>query len=266
MYTYAPGTNAYSLSNDGKFAIHEFSSAEQPSVTTLISLPGHRSVKVLATNTDLLTAFQSISAAAELPVGAAEFFRVPIHIPRDSSDIGGIDRSIDTTEAPASEVDGETLLPLDAWCLYPPGFDTTKIRAYPVLFYVYGEPAAQVVRDQWSGKMGLWHRMMAQRGAVVMCVDNRGTPSLRGRAFRKSIYGKIGQVASLDQSLALQEILRSRPYLDPARVAIWGWSGGGSMSLNMLFRYPDLYSTAVSVAPVPDMRLYDTIYQERYMG
>lgn len=108
--------------------------------------------------------------------------------------------------------------------------------------------------------------MLAQRGAVVLSVDNRGTPSLKGAAWRKHIYKAIGTNPSADQAAALSVILARRSYLDPSRVAIWGWSGGGSMSLNMLFRHPEQYKTAVSVAPVPDMRLYDTIYQERYMG
>jgi dipeptidyl-peptidase-4 len=108
--------------------------------------------------------------------------------------------------------------------------------------------------------------MLAQKSAVVMSVDNRGTPVPRGRAWRKSVYQQIGILASQDQAAALRKILAERPYLDPERVGIWGWSGGGSMSLNMIFRYPDLYHVAVAVAPVPDQRLYDTIYQERYMG
>jgi dipeptidyl-peptidase 4 len=97
----------------------------------------------------------------------------------------------------------------------------------------------------------------------VICVDNRGVPALRGRAFRKSIYRQIGVLASSDQAAAVQKILAARPYLDPARVAVWGWSGGGSMSLNLLFRSPELYRSAISVAPVPDMHFYDTIYQVR---
>ena len=157
-------------------------------------------------------------------------------------------------------------LELDGWCIYPPQFNPSEAHAYPVIFYVYGEPAACTVRDRWAGKIGIWHRMLAQRGAVVISVDNRGTPSLKGAAWRKHIYKTIGSNPSADQAMALSSILASRPYLDPERVAIWGWSGGGSMSLNMLFRHPEQYSTAVSVAPVPDMRLYDTIYQERYMG
>jgi dipeptidyl-peptidase-4 len=96
-------------------------------------------------------------------------------------------------------------------------------------------------------------------------VDNRGTPAPRGRAWRKSIYRQIGVLASADQAAAARDLGR-RPYIDPARIGIWGWSGGGSMSLNAIFRYPDLYAMAMAVAPVPDLRLYDTIYQERYMG
>jgi dipeptidyl-peptidase-4 len=135
-----------------------------------------------------------------------------------------------------------------------------------VLIHVYGEPAGQTVLDQWSGRNGLWHRMMAQRGYLVMSVDNRGTPAPRGRAWRKSFYRQIGILASKDQAAALRALEAKWPYIDKSRVGIWGWSGGGSMSLNMIFRHPDLYQTAVAVAFVSDQRLYDTIYQERYMG
>lgn len=128
---------------------------------------------------------------------------------------------------------GDDNLELDGWCIYPPQFDPSQAHAYPVIFYVYGEPAACTVRDRWVGKIGLWHRMLAQRGAVVLSVDNRGTPSLKGAAWRKHIYKAIGSNPSVDQAKALSSILASRPYLDPERVAIWGWSGGGSMSLNM---------------------------------
>ena len=84
--------------------------------------------------------------------------------------------------------------------------------------------------------------------------------------YFKSIYRKIGIHAPADQAAATQALLKSRPYLDGSRIAIWGWSGGGSMSLNAIFRYPDLYHSAMSIAPVPNQRVYDTIYQERYMG
>jgi dipeptidyl-peptidase-4 len=145
----------------------------------------------------------------------------------------------------------------------PPDFDSTK--KYPVLFNVYGEPWGQTVRDAWMSSEYLWHLMLTQQGYIVMSIDNRGTPAPRGREWRKVVYRKIGVIASADQAAAVREI-RKWPYVDASRIGIWGWSGGGSMSLNMIFRYPDLYNTAMAVAPVPDVRLYDNIYQERYMG
>ena len=107
--------------------------------------------------------------------------------------------------------------------------------------------------------------MLSQQGFIVISVENRGTPQLRGRAWRKVVYGSIGELASADQAAAVKEISKW-PYVDADRIGIWGWSGGGSMTLNALFRYPELYHTGVSVAPVPDQRYYDSIYQERYMG
>jgi dipeptidyl-peptidase-4 len=107
--------------------------------------------------------------------------------------------------------------------------------------------------------------MLAQQGYVVMSVDNRGTPAPRGRAWRKIIYRRMGIINSTDQANAAKAIGKW-PYVDPARIAIWGWSGGGSATLNAMFRHPDVYRTGLSVAPVADLRLYDTIYQERYCG
>jgi dipeptidyl-peptidase-4 len=112
----------------------------------------------------------------------------------------------------------------------------------------------------------LWHRLLTQQGYVVISVDNRGTPAPRGRVWRKSVYRQVGIRTTADQAAAAQVILKERPYLDPNRVGVWGWSGGGSMTLNLLFQYPDIYKTGISIAPVSDQRLYDTIYQERYMG
>ena len=155
-------------------------------------------------------------------------------------------------------------LSVDAYCIKPPGFDPEK--RYPVIVYVYGEPAGQTVRDSWGGSGMLWHRFLAQKGFVVFSFDNRGTPAPRGREWRKSVYRKVGIIAPQDQAAALREVLKDRAYLDAERVGIWGWSGGGSMTLNALFKYPDLYHVGISVASVPNMRYYDTIYQERYMG
>lgn len=225
-----PGTHSYSISPDAKWAMHTYSTFMKPPSTSLISLPDHREVSKIVDNQELE------KKLANLNQTATEFFRVP--------------------------VEGD--VQLDAWCIKPPNFDEKK--KYPVLFYVYGEPAGQTVLDRWGGKRHLWHLLLAQEGYVVISVDNHGTPAPRGRDWRKIVYRQIGVLSSADQAQAAQRILKDRPYLDPNRVAIWGWSGGGSMTLNMIFRYPDIYKAAISVAPVPNQRLYDSIYQERYMG
>ena len=224
-----PGYHLYTISPDGRWALHAWSRFATPVTVDVVRLPGHTRVRTLLENRKLE------NAVARLRRGPAEFTRV---------DAG----------------DG---LALDAWIMKPPGFDSTK--RYPVLFHVYGEPAGQTVLDKWDGNTYLWHLMLTQQGYVVASVDNRGTPSPRGRAFRKAIYKKIGLVNSADQAAAARTI-RGWRWVDSTRIGVWGWSGGGSTTLNLMFRYPELYRTGMSVAPVPDERLYDTIYQERYMG
>ncbi|HVQ54688.1 MAG TPA: S9 family peptidase [Thermoanaerobaculia bacterium] len=225
-----PGTHAYKISPDTRFAIHTYSTADRPPVIDLVKLPGHQSVRMLESNAALAT------AVAPMMAPPIEFFQV---------DIG----------------DG---VKLDGWMMKPKGFDPAK--KYPLLMYVYGEPAGAEVEDAWRGDRGLFHRALADAGYVVGCVDNRGTPAPKGREWRKVVYGAVGVLASKEQAAAVRQLLATRPYLDPERVASWGWSGGGSMTLNLLFRSPDLYKVGMSVAPVPDQTLYDTIYQERYMG
>ncbi len=224
------GTHRYQISPGARWAIHSYSSFDTPSLTELVSLPDHKQVRVLADNSELR---EKIDKLGREPT---EFFRVDI---------------------------GEGAL-LDAWCIKPPDFDPG--RKHPLLVYVYGEPAGQTVLDRWGGSGYLWHLMLAQRGYLVMSFDNRGTPAPRGRSWRKCVYRQVGVLAPADQAAALRKVIETRPYVDSSRVAIWGWSGGGSMSLNMIFKYPELYHTAMSIAPVPNQRYYDTIYQERYMG
>ena len=141
---------------------------------------------------------------------------------------------------------------LDAWMVKPAGFDATK--KYPVLVYVYGEPAAQTVTNAWEDERELFHRAMAERGYVVVSFDNRGTPSPRGRDWRKVIYGKVGVLSSEEQTAAIQELARRFPFVDGGRVAVWGWSGGGSNTLNLMFRSPDVYKVGMSGAPVAEQR------------
>ncbi len=224
------GDNVYDIADDGKHAIHRHSRLLRPAQYRLVSLPDHAERQVLEDNAEL------IEQLAALELGETEFFRVAAR-------------------------DG---LEMDGFMLRPPDFDPRK--SYPLLMYVYGEVAGQTVRDRWAGRRNLWHLLMTQRGYVVASIDNRGTPSLRGRDFRKALYGGIGVLSSRDQYDGLTALLDERSYLDPERVGIWGHSGGGSMTLNMLFRYPDSYQVGVSRAPVSDQRLYDAIYQERYSG
>jgi dipeptidyl-peptidase 4 len=225
-----PGTHDYEIAPDAHYAIHRFSAFDKIPRTTLIKLPSHETIRVLSENKTLKGKIDALKK------GRSEFFRV---------DIG----------------DGSAL---DAWCILPPDFDSNT--KYPLLVHVYGEPAGQTVLDRWGGGNYLWHQMLAQHGYIVMSFDNRGTPAPRGRAWRKSVFHQIGVLAPKDQAAAVKEVLRNRSYIDAGRVGIWGWSGGGSMSLNAIFKFPDLYKTAIAVAPVANQRYYDTIYQERYMG
>jgi len=148
--------------------------------------------------------------------------------------------------------------------LKPASFEASK--KYPVIVQVYGEPASQTVTDRWNGSGTLFHRALADAGYLVVSFDNRGTPAPKGAAWRKVIYGAVGELAAAEQAAAIKALAASRSYIDLDRVGIWGWSGGGSNTLNAMFRAGDVFKVGVSVAPVPDQRLYDTIYQERYMG
>jgi dipeptidyl-peptidase-4 len=148
--------------------------------------------------------------------------------------------------------------------LKPANFDPT--RKYPLLVYVYGEPAGQTVVDRWQGDRTLFHRALANEGYIVASIDNRGTPAPRGAAWRKVVYGSVGDLSSKEQAAAVQALTSKFSFIDNNRIGIWGWSGGGTNTLNAMFRFPALYKVGVSVAPVPDQKLYDTIYQERYMG
>jgi dipeptidyl-peptidase 4 len=225
-----PGWHAYNVSPDLHWALHIYSMIDTPPVVELVRFPDLHLERTLEDNAALRA---KLKATFPQPT---EFLKV---------DAGGG-------------------IVLDGWMIKPDNFDATK--KYPVLVFVYGEPAAQTVADHWGGEQGLFHRYIAKEGYVVVSVDNRGTPAPRGREWRKIIYGSVGVLSSKEQAGALQELERKYPFLDSSRVAVWGWSGGGSNTLNLMFRSPDLYKLGMSVAPVADQRLYDTIYQERYMG
>jgi dipeptidyl-peptidase-4 len=224
------GSHSYRISPNLQWAIHTFSTSDTPPVIDLVTLPAHQVKRLLEDDHELR------AKTAQMFSPPTEFFPVDI---------------------------GRGVI-LDAYMIKPPQFDPAK--KYPILITVYGEPAGQTVVDSWAGKTGIFHRLLAKEGYLIASVDNRGTPAPKGRAWRKVIYGTVGVLSSQEQAAALETMEKARPYIDPSRTAVWGWSGGGTNTLNLMFRYPELYKVGMSVAPVPDQRLYDTIYQERYMG
>lgn len=224
-----PGTHGYNIAPNARWAMHTFSTFDTPPVTNLITLPAHAPVRGLVANTQLAGRVKAF-------VTPGEFFQVRLQ-------------------------DGATL---DGWMVKPRDFSPGS--RYPLLMYVYGEPAGTTVDDAWGYDGRLWAQALADEGYLVASVDNMGTPAPKGRAWRKAAYGQVGVLSSAQQADAVRVLARTRSYIDPARVAIWGWSGGGSSTLQAMFRYPDVYQVGMSVASVPDLRYYDTIYQERYMG
>ncbi len=224
------GWNSYNISPNSRWAMHVYSSFGKVPRFEFVDVSNKTVLRTLVDNAEVQARVDNLKK------GAQEFFKI---------DIG----------------EGVTL---DGWMMKPPNFDPNK--KYPILYYVYGEPAGQTVLDVWSDTDYLWFTMLSQQGYIVASVDNRGTPAPRGRAWRKSIYRKIGVISSQDQANAVKAMTANMPFIDATRVGIWGWSGGGSSTLNAMFRYPDIYKMGMSVAPVPNMRFYDTIYQERYMG
>ena len=224
----AAGSHSYDIAPNYRFARHNYSRMGMPSTSDLISLPDHRSLRVLVENSRLK------GRMAALRRGPQEFFQV---------DIGGG-------------------VKLNGWMMKPADFDPT--RKYPILFFVYGGPGSQTVLDSWGGQNYLWYTMLTQKGYIVASVDNRGT-GLRGRDWKKVTYGRLGVIESQDQIAAARAIGRW-PYVDASRMAIWGWSYGGFMSLNGLFRGGDTYRAAIAVAPVTHWKYYDNIYTERYNG
>lgn len=224
------GTHSYVLSPGAAYAVHTWSRFGDPPRTDLVRLPSHEPVRTLVANDRLRATVEALDR------GRSFFTTLPTG-------------------------DGTAL---DAYVMLPPDFDETK--RYPVLVFVYGEPGNVRVTDAWLSSRYLWHLMLTQQGYVVASLDPRGTPAPRGRDWRKVVYGEVGVLAAADLADGTRALAEQYPWVDSARVGVWGWSGGGSMTLHAMFRYPEVFSVGLSVAPVPDQRLYDTIYQERYMG
>jgi len=221
-----PGTHAYDVSPNGQWARHSVNSHLLSPAQDWIKLPDHAPAPVK----------EGVYAAKPVP-NSVEFFTI-------------------TTD------DNVTL---DGWIAKPADFDSTK--KYPVVFQVYGEPASVTTNDVFSaGRNRLFKGDMAKAGYCYVAIDNRGTPTLKGAAWRKSIYRQIGRLNIRDQAMAARKFMQQRAYIDTSRVAVWGWSGGGSTTLHLLFQYPEIYKTGIAIAAVGNQLLYDNIYQERYMG
>lgn len=221
------GQHRYHMSPTGKWAVHTYSNASTPPVIDMVSFPKHQSVRVLEANAKAKEQY------AALGVNPKEFMKV---------------------------TSGN--LQLDAWIIKPVDFDPAK--KYPVIIDVYGEPAGATVQDVWGGG-DLWDQYMASQGYLIVSIENRGANSPRGREWRKCIYGEVGTFSAEDQCRGILDMARQLPYIDTSRIGITGWSGGGSQTLNSMFRYPEVFRTGIAIAFVADQRTYDTIYQERYM-
>ncbi len=187
------GFNSYNISPDGKYALHTFSSADDPGIRELVTLPDHQVLRSYSNSAELK---KKVDAA--LPNPPIEYFKA----------------------------DAGNGVMVDGYMIKPPNFDASK--KYPVLVHIYGEPASQTVTDAWGGSGKLFHRYIATQGYLVVSFDNAGTPAPRGRQWRKSIYGSVGVLSSEQQANALRSLGKMHSFVDLDRVAVWGWSGGGT--------------------------------------
>ncbi|MEE1944106.1 S9 family peptidase [Pedobacter sp. KR3-3] len=225
-----PGTHSYSISPNGLFARHSYNSATVSPVTEWMNFKTNNPLTMEGSVTNQL-------AKQQPSKNKVEFFKV-------------------TTE------DG---VEMDGWMKKPDNFDATK--KYPVVFYVYGEPASPTAGDTFgAGRNFLYAGDMAKDGYIYISMDNRGAPVPKGANWRKSIYKNIGVINIRDQAMAAKKLLATNAFMDKDRVAVWGWSGGGSSTLNLMFQYPEIYKTGIAIAAVGNQLTYDNIYQERYMG
>ncbi|MBL8798452.1 MAG: DPP IV N-terminal domain-containing protein [Planctomycetia bacterium] len=226
-----PGTHSYEFSPDRRWAFHTYSTFDKPPVVDLVQLSDHRSVRILEANEPVQ------KRASTLISRPTEFLKLDI---------------------------GNGVV-LDAWMIKPRDFDEKK--QYPLFVFVYGEPHGQTVLDDWSGGQNhsMFHRMIADLGYLVVSIDNRGTPAPKGAAWRRAVYGSLGPLSTEEQAAGVKELARMRSYVDLSRVGIWGWSGGGSNTLNALFRKPEVYHVGMAVAPKPRPELYNAWFQEIFM-
>lgn len=221
------GTNGATLSPNFEFFINSYSSATQPTVFTLNSAKDGKQIQSIVDNKALTEKIKKY----DLP--SKEFFEL-------------------TTEKGHK---------LNAWMIKPKDFDATK--KYPVFMFQYSGPGSQEVANNWLDTNDMWFMMLAQQGYIVACVDGRGT-GFKGATFKKCTQKELGKFEVEDQ-IDAAKVIGNYAYVDKARIGIFGWSYGGFMSSNCLFKGADVFKMAIAVAPVTNWRFYDSIYTERYM-
>ena len=220
------GTNNADFSADFTYFINTFSNASTPYLYTLNDAKSGKVLKVIKDNSDLK------NQLADYQLSEKEFSTI---------NVNGND--------------------LNMWMIKPANFDTSK--QYPLFMFQYSGPGSQQVANRWNNANDYWYQLLAQQGYIVACVDGRGT-GLKGADFKKVTQKELGKYEVEDQ-IDAAKLLGQRDYIDASRIGIWGWSYGGFMSSNALFKGNDVFKMAIAVAPVTSWRYYDSIYTERYM-
>ena len=220
------GTNSADFSNSFSYFINYHTTANTPNYVSLNNSTGNV-IRVLEDNQKLT------QQLGEYEIGEKTFFSF-----KTSQDVE-----------------------LNAWMIKPPNFD--KNKKYPVFLTIYGGPGSQTVTNSWGGSNFFWHQLLAQKGYIVVSVDNRGTGA-RGVDFKKVTYKQLGKYETEDQ-IEAAKYFATLPYVDGSRIGVQGWSYGGYMSSLCLLKGADYFKAAIAVAPVTNWRFYDSIYTERYM-
>ena len=221
------GTNEATFSPDFTYFINTYSSAIIPAAYTLNSSKDGKQVQSIVDNTTLSDKLKKY----DLP--NKEFFEL-------------------TTEKGNK---------LNAWMIKPKDFDATK--KYPVFMFQYSGPGSQQVANHWLDTNDMWFMMLSQQGYIVACVDGRGT-GFKGAEFKKCTQLQLGKYEVEDQ-IDAAKVIGNYSYVDKTRIGIFGWSYGGFMASNCLFKGADVFKMAIAVAPVTNWRFYDSIYTERYL-
>lgn len=221
------GMHSPEFSTGMKYYINTYSSANTPNFIAIYDGQG-KQIRVLETNEAL------VKKMSEFEMSKKELFMFK------------------TTEG----------VELNAWMIKPTNFNADK--KYPVFLTFYGGPGSNKVNNSFDGRDYFWHQMLAEKGYIVMCVDNRGT-MYRGKAFKHSTYKQLGKLEVADQ-IETAKYLGTLPYVDKSRIGTFGWSFGGYLSSLCITKGADYFKMAIAVAPVTNWRYYDNIYTERFMS